>query len=81
MRRASVSIASNIAEGYGRNSKNDFGRFLLIAIGSLYELQTQCTIAKEIGCIADEVHITFYKETNKLQAMLFKFKRSLSTSK
>lgn len=41
MRRASVAVASNIAEGWGRNSRKDYIRFLRIARGSLYELKTQ----------------------------------------
>ena len=44
MRRAVVSIPSNIAEGYGRNSTNDYIRFLNIARGSKYELDTQIQI-------------------------------------
>jgi four helix bundle protein len=44
IRRSAVSIPSNIAEGYGRYSTNDYIRFLQIAIGSLYEFQTQLEI-------------------------------------
>lgn len=44
IRKSSVSVPSNIAEGYGRNSTNDYIRFLQIASGSLYELQTQLEI-------------------------------------
>ena len=40
LRRSAVSFPGNIAEGYGRNSTNDYKRFLQIAVGSLYELQT-----------------------------------------
>jgi four helix bundle protein len=47
MRRCAVSIPSNIAEGYGRNSQNDFARFLQISAGSLYELQTQIEISQK----------------------------------
>ena len=49
MRRASVSIASNIAEGYGRSTKGEYLQFLGHARGSKCELQTQITIAKLLG--------------------------------
>jgi len=49
MRRASVSIASNIAEGYGRNSRNEYRHFLGIARGSILELQTQLAIVRRLG--------------------------------
>ena len=49
LRRAVVSIPSNIAEGYGRQSRTEYSRFLKIAWGSLYELQTQLDLAKRLG--------------------------------
>ena len=52
MRRASVSIPSNIAEGKGRFSRKELLQFLFHARGSLLELQTQITIARELGYIA-----------------------------
>lgn len=54
LNRASVSIASNIAEGAGRNSDKEFNQFLGIAIGSMYEVETQLIIASEIGLINKE---------------------------
>ena len=49
MRRAGVSIASNIAEGKGRYSRKEFMQFLFYARGSLSELETQLFIARELG--------------------------------
>ena len=54
MRRAAVSIPSNIAEGQKRNSKKDFVQFLSIAAGSVAELETQMTVCKEVGFVSDE---------------------------
>ena len=49
LRRAGVSIASNIAEGYGRGSSREYKQFLCMARGSNFELQTQLTIAEQLG--------------------------------
>ena len=51
VKRSSISIPSNIAEGYGRSSTKDYARFLKIARGSLLELETQFIIAKELNLI------------------------------
>jgi four helix bundle protein len=57
MRRAAVAVASNIAEGYGRNSKGEYKQFLGIARGSNLELQTQLLIAKKLGYSSPD-HLT-----------------------
>jgi len=71
-RRAAVSVASNIAEGYERNSNKDFIRFLLISKGSLSELRTQLEIALEIGYLDGKVFETLEEQCKKIGAMLTK---------
>ncbi|MDR1963928.1 MAG: four helix bundle protein [Planctomycetaceae bacterium] len=54
MRRAAVSIASNIAEGQGRNSTGEFRQFLGTSKGSLYELETQLIVSQNVGYLSKE---------------------------
>lgn len=57
IKRCSVSIPSNIAEGWGRSSSKSFAQFLRIAKGSLYELETQILIAKNLKYITNSNEI------------------------
>lgn len=70
IQRASISIPSNIAEGYERNSNKDFIRFLLIAKGSLSELRTQLEIAYAIGYIKKDKFESLDENCKKLGAMM-----------
>jgi four helix bundle protein len=72
LRRAAVSIPSNIAEGKGHRSDREFERFLLHARGSLLEAQTQVMIAKELQYLSTE-------ETNKLLTTADAIGRSLNS--
>ncbi|AMO20316.1 MULTISPECIES: four helix bundle protein [Flavobacterium] len=78
IKRASVSIPSNIAEGFGRRTDKSFGHFLNISRGSLNELETQIFIAKELNFITDEILfeevISLIEEESK---MLNAFSKSL----
>lgn len=55
MRRASVSIASNLAEGSGRIGKNEMRHFCSIAIGSANELEVQLMLSKDLGFVSFEI--------------------------
>ncbi len=61
LRRAAVSIPSNLAEGHGRNSRNEFRQFIGQARGSLSEVETQLEIAKNLGYINSETLETLLK--------------------
>ena len=73
LRRCSVSIPSNIAEGSGRESDKDYIRFLNISVGSLFELQTQLEIAKNIDYLTQEEFNKQYEDTRELERMLVSF--------
>ena len=70
MQRAAVSVPSNIAEGYERDSAGDFVRFLRIAKGSAAELRTQLYIAARLGLLQAEQAAAFTSETREIAAML-----------
>lgn len=77
LRRASVSIPSNIAEGSSRNSNKDFARFLQIAIGSAYEIETQLLISSDLKFILDEELTSSLLELDEIIKMISKFKSTL----
>ena len=79
MRRCAVSIPSNIAEGYGRNSTSDYVRFLRIAMGSLYELQTQLEISLDLKYLKADDFKRFYESSREVERMLSSLTRRLNT--
>ncbi len=74
LRRAAISVPSNIAEGSGRGSGKDLLRFLLIARGSLNEIDTQLEIAEELGFISEvdlgNLRKHFDKTSGQLQGLI-----------
>ena len=80
MRRAAVSISSNLAEGSSRASRTDFGRFVEIATGSLFEVVSQTTIALRREMIARDSYNRIYAPAEKQSKMLSGLRRSLSAT-
>ena len=72
IKRSSVSVPSNIAEGYGRNYTKDYIRFLNIARGSLYEMQTQLQVALNLDFIVDE-------DSNEINSLSVEVEKMLNT--
>jgi four helix bundle protein len=77
--RAAISIPSNIAEGAGRNSNKDFSRFINIAIGSSFELETQLIIAFDLDLIDKSDFDTCIERIVKIQKMLSNFNKYLQS--
>jgi len=78
LRRAVVSIPSNIAEGFGRETHKEFAHFLAIARGSLYEVDTQIEIALRRGYVDDVQSVV--ETMNEISKMLASLSRRLRTT-
>ena len=77
IRRAVVSISSNISEGSSRKSRKEFSHFLDIALGSSYELETQLTIAQEFGILKISETSVILDKLNKIQASISSYNKKL----
>jgi four helix bundle protein len=75
IRRSAVAIPANIAEGYGRNSTQDYIRFLRIANGSLFELETLIEICRNLSFVDDQTYSALFEQMQEIERML----RSLIT--
>lgn len=73
MRRASISVASNIAEGCGRRTRRDFAQFLGIALGSARELEFQLGFCRDVRMVDDAVVRPALETNNRVQVMLSRF--------
>jgi four helix bundle protein len=81
LRRAVVSIPSNFAEGFGRNGNNEFLHFVRIAIGSLYECQTQLEIAMNIEYLNEEQFQGIFNNSREVEALLCGLETKLENKK
>lgn len=77
MRRAAVSISSNIAEGTSRSSSADYARFIEVATGSLFEVVSQSTISKRRGLLSDQSYQQIYAAAEEQSRMLSGLRASI----
>ena len=70
LRRAAVSVASNVAEGKGRSSDKEFSLFLHHARGSLCEIETQLVIAQKLGYAGEKEAVTLERSAGELARMI-----------
>jgi four helix bundle protein len=77
IRRACVSIPSNIAEGCGRGTDKDFARFVQIALGSASELEYQIFLAFELGYLSKTNYTKLTKDIHSIKKMLSSLRRKL----
>jgi len=75
MRRAAVSVLSNLAEGAARHSRADFSRFLAVSMGSLAELEVQCSLCEDLGFLARNED--FLRRVRAVRIMLAGLRRVL----
>ena len=78
MRRAAVSIPSNISEGCGRKTTKDFSHFLDMAIGSTCELETQFYLSYDLNYISEDYMTRFATEITTIRRMIIAFQSKLS---
>lgn len=78
LRKSATSVASNIAEGCGRDGEKELARFLSIAAGSASELEYQLLLAHDLGYLSAEAHRPTAEQVAEVKRMLYRFMQSLS---
>jgi len=80
LRKAVVSLESNIAEGSGRGTDSDFRRFLFMALGSLAEIECQIIVSKDLGWLAEPAYERLVVRIVEIRRMLMSLIGRLTTS-
>ncbi len=80
IRRSCVSIEANLAEGCGRNSGGEMGRFVLIAMGSASELECHLLLAKDLGFVSQAEHARLQDRLTEVRRMLSALSRTIRSS-
>jgi four helix bundle protein len=77
IRRASVSVESNLAEGCGRNGDKEFSRFVDLAQGSAYEVRCQLFIARDLGYLSVDKFDLLMSKIDEISRMMITFQKKL----
>ena len=80
IKRASVSIPANIAEGTGRNTDKDFSRFLDIATGSSFELETLIILSLDLEFLKESDYVKITNDLEEIQKMIYSLKARLQSN-
>jgi four helix bundle protein len=79
IRRAAASVPANLAEGCGRDSDGELGRFSRIALGSANELDYHLLLARDLGLMESSMYSSLHGETSRVKKMLARLIDSLTT--
>lgn len=79
IRRASISIPTNIAEGCGRSTDSEFARFLQIAMGSAFETEYELLLALDLGLLAKDEYSQLDSATQEIKRMIIALYKTLHT--
>jgi len=77
LRKAAISVPSNIAEGCGKGTKKDLNQYLDISVGSLCELETQIYLASDLGFISEAIEKATISEIVLLRKMVISFQKNI----
>ncbi len=80
IQRSSVSVMSNIAEGFGRGSNKEFVHFLFVARGSLAEVQSQLYVSKDLNYITDKQFEKAYDMTEEVSRLMNAFSKRMNNN-
>jgi four helix bundle protein len=80
IRRAAVSVPSNIAEGCGRGTDGEFARFLNIAMGSAYEVEYQLLLARDLGYLDTMLHRALEAKITEIKKIMTGLQKSIQST-